>query len=138
MTEHVLEWLPAYYDGELSENRRRKVEAHLQECASCLAELESLQGLSALLRSEPAPAHTPPERFTAQVQLLLPRGSGVRQQPQALPRWMLGAPLLLIAGWAFLQAALIVTAFALAAGSFFPGLAGWFATDSALDITEML
>ena len=138
MSEHILEWLPAYHDDELSENRRRQVEAHLQSCPACRAELQSLQGLSALLKTDPAPAHTPPERFTAQVQLLLPRNTAPRRNLAALPRWMLGAPLLMIVVWAFLQSALVVTAFSLTAAPLFPGLGSWLTPDSALDITGTL
>ena len=141
MSEHMLEWLPAYHDGELSENRRRRVENHLQDCPSCRAELQSLQGLSALLRTDPAPAHTPPERFAARVQLLLPRSQSPHQNPARLPRWVLGAPLLLIVVWAFLQAALWVTSLALAGDSLLAGstpFATWFASENSLDVLGTL
>ena len=138
MSEHMLEWLPAYHDGELSENRRRQVEANLESCPSCRAELQDLQGLSVLLKTDPAPAHTPPERFGAQVQLLLPRRTAPRRKLTGMPGWMLGAPLLLIVAWAFLQAALLVTAFAFAAAPLFPGFGSFLAGDSSLDITGTL
>ncbi len=138
MSEHVLEWLPAYHDGELPPGRRRQVEDHLQDCAACRAELKTLTGLSALLKADPAPAHTPPERFAAQVQLLLPRSNSPRQDTQWLPRWLLGAPLIIIVIGAFLQAALWVTSFALTTDSIFPGLAPWLAPDSSLDMLGTL
>jgi len=56
---HVTAWLPAYHDGELSGPRQAEVEAHLATCAGCLAELEALEGLSALLQSAPLPALAP-------------------------------------------------------------------------------
>jgi anti-sigma factor RsiW len=139
MSEHVLEWLPAYHDGELPPSRCRQVEDHLPDCPACRAELETLTGLSTLLKADPAPAHTPPERFAAQVQLLLPRSaSSSRQNTQRLPRWVLGAPLILIVVWAFLQAALWVTSFALTTDSIFPGLAPWLAPDNSLDMLGTL
>ena len=102
MTQHVFEWLSAYHDGELSRSRRQQVETHLQDCPSCRAELETLQGLSALLQTDPLPAHTPAERFAGQVQLLLPRDSvsRARRPKQSLPKWLLGIPLALLLVWA--------------------------------------
>ena len=58
MSEHILNWLPAYHDGELPPGRRQRVEAHLQGCPSCRAELETLTELSALLKADPAPQRT--------------------------------------------------------------------------------
>ena len=63
MSNHVTEWLNAYYDGELKGKRLQQVEEHLIECEACQAELESLQGLSALLQEVPAPEFPSPERF---------------------------------------------------------------------------
>src|SRR5512140_3741356 len=117
MSEHILEWLPAYHDHELPPLQRSRVESHLRDCPSCRAELQTLAGLSALLKSDPAPQFTPPERFAAQVQLLLPRRPV--KKATRLPRWVLGAPLALIVVGAFLQAALLVTWLVLAAGSTF-------------------
>ena len=48
MSNHVSEWLNAYLDGELKNGRLHQVEEHLATCEACQAELESLQGLSAL------------------------------------------------------------------------------------------
>jgi anti-sigma factor RsiW len=137
MSEHVLEWLPAYHDGELPPGRSRQVEAHLQACPSCRAELQTLTGLSALLKADSLPQHTPPERFAAQVQLLLPR-SVPHPKADRLPRWVLGAPLALIVVWAFLQAALWVTSFVLATNSIFPDLAPWLVSDNSLEMLGML
>ena len=69
MTPHVTDLLAAYHDGELSSNRRHLVDKHLQDCQTCRAELEALGELSSLLRADPVPYQTPPERFAAQVQL---------------------------------------------------------------------
>lgn len=109
MPNHITEWLNAYLDGELHGNRLHHVEKHLTECASCRSELESLQSLSRLLHKVPAPDFTSPERFTAQVNLLLP------QKPVAAPRnrlfeigwWMI--PVGLLAVWVFINTATIVS-----------------------------
>ena len=109
MTRHVIEWLGAYQDGELSQARCQLVEAHLEDCAACRAELEALRGLSALVRQEPAPSPSlSRERFAAQVGLRLPRSSA---QPGWRPALRLGwqaLPALLVGGWAFVQALGIV------------------------------
>ena len=121
MNPHVIEWLAAYHDGELSSSRRGQVEEHLKDCQTCRAELDALEGLSSLLKADAVPAHTPSERFAAQVQLRLPRASlpHTKQNAAGLPRWMLGVPLALILVWAFLQAALWVTSATLTADQVF-------------------
>jgi anti-sigma factor RsiW len=117
MNPHVNELLAAYHDGELTSNRQHQVEKHLQDCPTCRAELEALEELSSLLKADSIPHQTSPERFAAQVQLRLPRTALPRthQRVGQPPRWMLGIPLALIIVWAFLQAALKVTSFILAA-----------------------
>jgi anti-sigma factor RsiW len=48
--------LSAYYDGELSEEQRAHLEAHLAHCSVCAAELRSYGKLSAAMASQlPAP-----------------------------------------------------------------------------------
>ena len=128
MNPHVIEWLPAYHDGELPSSRRGQVEEHLKDCPACCLELETLEGLSSLLKADPLPAHTPPERFAAQVQLRLPRASlsHARQKTGRLPRWVLGVPLTLILVWAFLQAALWITSATLTADQVFGSHAALF------------
>ncbi len=117
MNPHVSELLAAYHDGELSSNRRHLVDKHLQGCLTCRAELEAYGELSSLLKADPVPAQTPPERFAAQVQLRLPRVSPprARQNEGRSSRWVLGVPLALMIVWAFLQSALRVTAVILTA-----------------------
>ena len=115
MNPHVSELLAAYHDGELTSNSRHQVKNHLQDCPTCRAELEALEELSSFPKADFVPPHTPPERFAAQVQLRLPRAALSRTPQRAgqPPRWVLGIPLALIIVWAFLQAALKVTAFIL-------------------------
>ena len=45
--------LSAFLDGQLSARQRSRVEKHLQECAACREELESLRQTVSLLRSAP-------------------------------------------------------------------------------------
>ena len=115
MSEHVLDWIGAYHDGELHGDRLRWVEAHLHTCADCQAELAALQNLAVRLQaSPPMPARTPPEQFVAQVQLRLPPRSvpvpGRQRVRQAAGLWL---PLGALALWAFGQAVLVVSGLAL-------------------------
>lgn len=118
MPDHVTEWLNAYLDSELHGSRLRQVKEHLAECGVCQAELRSLQDLSGLLHKVPAPEFTSPERFATQVNLLLP------QRPVSAPRnrlfeigwWMI--PVGLLAVWAFISTASIVSNIVSAANNF--------------------
>ena len=118
MPNHVTEWLNAYLDSELHGNRLHQVEEHLAECGACKAELRSLQDLSGLLHKVPTPEFTSPERFATQVNLLLP------QKPVTTPRsrlfeigwWMI--PVGLLAAWAFVSTASIVSNMFSAANNF--------------------
>jgi len=115
MSEHVLDWIGAYHDGELHGDRLRRVEAHLRACSACQAELEALQNLAARLQaSPPMPARTPPEQFVAQVRLRLPPRSapvpGRARLRQAAGLWL---PLGVLTLWAFGQAVLLVSGLAL-------------------------
>jgi anti-sigma factor RsiW len=116
MNQHVTDWLGAYHDGELEESRRQQVEAHLQVCEDCHAELNRLRALARLLQASPLPGGLmPPERFVSQVRLQLP------PRP-AQPAWRLVleigwrlAPLGLLGVWGFVQAIFIVSAAVLVA-----------------------
>lgn len=118
MSNHVNEWLNAYLDGELKGARLRQVEEHLAGCEACQAELESLQGLSAMLQEVPAAEFASHERFATQVNLLLP------QKQTAAPRlrlleigwWMI--PVGLLMAWIFVSTAVLVSDVFSAAGSF--------------------
>jgi hypothetical protein len=103
MSDHVIEWLNAYLDGELKNGKLYQVEAHLAVCSTCQAELESLQALSNLLHTTPAPEFISSERFAAQVSLRLPR-----EQPKPAKRnffemgwWLIPVGLLFL--WMFLN-----------------------------------
>jgi hypothetical protein len=108
MSKHVTEWLNAYLDGELRGSRLQHVQAHLLECQSCQAELESLEKLSGLLQAVPAPEFTPPERFSAQVNLRLPhhRISAPENKILQIGWWMI--PVGLLAAWVFIGTSFVL------------------------------
>ena len=110
MSNHVTEWLNAYLDGELKGVRLHQVEAHLAECQTCQAELESLQGLSALLHEVPAPEFVSHERFVAQVNLQLHQRRTTPTTSRSLfdiGWWMVPVGLLMI--WVFIGTTAIVS-----------------------------
>jgi anti-sigma factor RsiW len=110
MSEHVLDWIGAYHDGELRGDRRRSVEAHLRTCAACQAELEVLQALSARLQANPPmPARTPPERFVSQVRLRLGQQPAVASRARLRQAAGLWLPLGVLGMWALGQAVLAVS-----------------------------
>ncbi|MBN1177770.1 MAG: zf-HC2 domain-containing protein [Anaerolineae bacterium] len=109
MKEHVTQWLSAYLDGELKGHALQRVEGHLERCAECRAELDSLAALRELLQENPPAAGLlPAEQFAARVALRLPR-----HQEQPLWRgaltvgWRL-APVGLVGAWAFAQAVFLI------------------------------
>lgn len=124
MSEHVTQWLEAYYDEQLPSRRARQVESHLETCSDCLAEFESLIRLSNLLQQAPEPSNlTPPERFAAQVKLRLPRKP---EQPGWQKVFRTGwqwAPAGLIGAWVFVQTTFIVSGILIWIFRIFPGTA---------------
>jgi len=74
----VESWLARYHDGEVSERRRRQVEAHLHRCEACRRELERLEQLSGVLAAYALPEMTRADRFRSQVMLRLPRHKSKR------------------------------------------------------------
>jgi hypothetical protein len=138
MDEHVNQWLGAYLDGELNGEKQRRVAAHLAGCQSCQAELEDLKRLSTLLKTTAKENRlTPDARFAAQVALKLPRRQ-VQPLPGAVARvgWWL-VPAGILGAWVFLQAVMIVSSLALAAGLAGPQ-SGWFAWLSNLGGQNLL
>jgi anti-sigma factor RsiW len=109
MSDHILELLGAYLDGELHGRQLSKVETHLEECQICREEVQSLQALSATLRAEPLPDSPGPERFAAEVALRLPRTPVKPASRRALEfGWWL-APVGLVLTWIFLSTTLLVS-----------------------------
>ena len=111
--EHVTAWIGAFYDGELAGDLLRKVEDHLGSCSACQAELEALGALSTLLHDATMPTRqTAPDVHASRVMLRLPREQkrDLRQRAiSALPVAWRYAPAGLFLGWAFFQAALLVS-----------------------------
>ena len=101
MSDHVLELLGAFMDGELQGGQLRKVEVHLEECQACQEELQSLQDLSAMLHSAPLPNFPAPERLAAEVALRLPRlpVKPLSHRAREFGWWL--APVSLILAWIF-------------------------------------
>ena len=118
MSDHVTEWLNAYFDGELKNGRLRLVEKHLAGCETCRAELESLRDLSGFLQEAPEPDFPSPERFAAQVNLLLPHPWTPAPKPTLfdIGWWMI--PVGIVAVWAFVSAALLLSNVVSAADTF--------------------
>lgn len=118
MSNHVSEWLNAYLDGELKNGRLHQVQEHLNECEACQAELESLQGLSALLQEVPAAEFTSNERFAAQVNLRLPnrRVTTTKRRVLEVGWWM--APVGLLMSWIFISTTIFVSDMVSAADNF--------------------
>ena len=110
MSEHIMGWIAAFHDGELTGALRQKVEAHIVTCTDCRADLEALKKLSGLLQEAP-PLSTAlsPERFVSQVRLRM-GAQPVRPAWQRRLRtgWWL-APAGVIGMWAFGQAVLLVS-----------------------------
>ena len=110
MSEHITALLEAYHDGELQGVRLRGVEAHLEKCESCRAELRQLDTLRELLQASPAAESLmSPERFEYLVTLRLPR-----REEQPLGRKLLGiawrlVPVGLLTSWVFFQAVATVS-----------------------------
>jgi hypothetical protein len=118
MSNHVTEWLNAYVDGELKGRRLHEVEEHLAECEACQAELESLQGLSAMLQEVPAAEFTSNERFVAQVNLRLPQRRVATTRLRLLEAgwWMAPVGLLLI--WIFISTTVLISDMVTTANNF--------------------
>src|SRR5574341_536503 len=107
MSNHVTEWLNAYFDGELHGNRLQQVEEHLAGCVACQMELDSLHNVSQLLQEVPTPEFPSSERFAAQVNLLLPKRPAAATGGKLFEFgwWMI--PVGLLAVWAFVSTAVL-------------------------------
>jgi anti-sigma factor RsiW len=137
MSEHVHEWLNAYFDGELRGNRLHQVEAHLAECELCQTELESLDRLSNVLHEVPAPEFMPEERFAAQVRLRLPHKQTFVSRKQVMEAgwWMI--PVGLLGAWVFIGTALFVSDIVSTVSNLglLSNLSGWLASGSSANAT---
>lgn len=124
--EHIHKWLSAYDDGELSKTERAQVEAHLEACAQCWSELQSLRSLSSLLQESAAPEpDLSREQFLSAVLERLPEVRPAAPWRRALWAGWQAAPLVLLLGWVFQRMlAWMVSAF------LFADLAGWLSLES--------
>jgi predicted anti-sigma-YlaC factor YlaD len=106
MPDRMQAKLGAYLDGELDPRGQIEVQAHLETCPACRAELEELRQLSTLLRAAPLPEFTPALDFKAQLMLQLPRRADAPQAHanRQVLAWL--APALVLAGWIFVQVVL--------------------------------
>lgn len=119
---HDISNMSLYYDGELTGTRRCEMEAHLTRCPECAAELVALGALDTLLAQvADAPTVTPADEFVDAVIRKLPdRQTEKYHVPKPRVLWM-AAPVIILSGWAFLQAVLLVSAIGtLAIGTFQP------------------
>jgi len=118
MSNHVIEWLNAYVDGELKGMRLHQMEEHLAQCEACQAELDSLQGLSSLLQDVPTPEFTPNDRFVSQVNLRLPQRQvrSMRRKAMEVGWWMI--PVGLLTAWIFFSTTILVSDLVSAANNF--------------------
>lgn len=108
MSKHATEWLNAYMDGELKGGRLYQVEAHLVECETCRAGLQSLRNLSSLLQESMEPEFISPERLAARVNLRLSRErpGEMKRKAQEIGWWMIPVSLMLL--WFFVSASALV------------------------------
>ncbi len=133
MSNHVSEWLNAYYDGELHGNRLHQVEAHLAECELCQTEVELLGRLSNVLQEVPTPEFTSAERFTTQVNLRLPHKqvaiSGKRMLE--IGWWMI--PVGILGAWVFVATSTVLSEILYEASRFglLSGISDWLAFGSS-------
>jgi hypothetical protein len=118
MSDHILELLGAYLDGELDSRQLQNVESHLVECLVCQEEYEAMQALSARLQGSPTPEFSSPERLAAEVALRLPRRQSVPTQNKALNiGWWL-VPVGLIITWIFISTTTLASDLVTAANGF--------------------
>jgi len=103
MSEHIIQKLSAYLDGELNDREIQKIEKHLEECAICQEEYESLQSLSSLLAEAPLPDFPSAKDFSANVALRLPRKAVAPTSSKALEIGWWMAPVSLLMAWIFIN-----------------------------------
>jgi predicted anti-sigma-YlaC factor YlaD len=102
MSEHINGWLAAYFDGQLGEQRTRKVEEHLEECEECRRELARLDRLRNVLQENPEASDlTAPDRFASQVGLRLQARPERPFSQRALSAVWLSIPVVMFGIWAF-------------------------------------
>jgi len=109
MSDHILELLGAYLDGELHGRQLHNVEAHLTACESCRAELVSLKAISGMLHEAPVPEFPSVERFASNVTLRLARRPMMPIQRKALETGWRMVPVGLLLAWIFISTTSLVS-----------------------------
>ena len=85
--------LDDYVDGEMSTERRREVEAHLETCGVCHEEVEELRSLASVVR-DLAPEVSPRRDLWPEVvPRLQPRSAGTQRRPPWRVVWQVAAAL---------------------------------------------
>jgi hypothetical protein len=98
VSEHVLEHLSAYLDGELGAAERERFRVHLGECATCAKRLDELASVDASLRDLPADAPAGYfEGLPSRVRSRLFQSAAPRRLWQ-VPAWTLAAAAALLLG----------------------------------------
>jgi anti-sigma factor RsiW len=117
MPEHMSDKLNAFLDGELDVRAQSEVLAHLETCQSCTDELEALRRVSQILRAAPQPGFTPAKAFTDRLMTQLPSREEALPQDTHTANWLLWlAPVIVLAGWIFMQVSLNLTGLITLAG----------------------
>jgi anti-sigma factor RsiW len=109
MSDHIVELLGAYLDGELHGRQLHAVEAHLNECDTCQAELDSLRTLSGILQEAPAAEFPSAERFASNVNLRLARRPETPLHRKALEIGWRIIPVGLLLAWIFISTTSLVS-----------------------------
>jgi predicted anti-sigma-YlaC factor YlaD len=109
MSEHIVEQLGAYLDGELHGRQFHKVEEHLTACESCRAELASLQSLSGILQEAPAADFPSADRFASNVTLRLARRPVIPMHRKVLEFGWWMVPVGLLMAWIFISTTSLVS-----------------------------
>lgn len=136
MSDHILDLLGAYLDGELRDRKLIKVETHLAECPICQEEYTALQTLSATLGEVPAPDFSSPERLAANVTLRLPRRTAEPTHNKVLEvgGWLV--PVGLLITWIFLRTTFLASDMLTAANDFglLNGASDWLISSTSSEV----
>lgn len=109
MKTHPTQWLNAYHDGELSSEQFQVVQKHLETCSDCQEQLSQIAHISQWLQTVPKATHRQPaDVFVGQVIARLPAKTPKTIQQTWRVYWLM-TPVLLVGGWAFMQALIFIS-----------------------------
>lgn len=119
MNEHPTQWLEAFLDGELAPEKSAQIADHLGSCEICAGEMAKIERLGSMLREAPRiqvdfPPLSLPGRTgipgTSPISTKTDAGAArTHANPPRIGAGWLAAPLGVMAGWAFIQAALWIS-----------------------------